>query len=156
VCQGTIYLVRSQFEEGEAALAQAAVALESPGDRAACNEEGKERERLLALAMLLISQGRLGFFVHGRDRVDTLIARGVELLRPLGAGPELAQAYVVAIWYGIGEEPVEFERLLDESQAISEEAGDRRGVARWVAARSWAAGKDPARVAELAQEWLAG
>ena len=149
------YLVRSRFEEGEAAFAQAAAALESPLGRAACSEEGQERERLLALGMLLIYQGRLGFFVYGHDRVETLIARGVELLRPLGAGPELAQAYLAALWHGIGEEPVEFERLLNESQAIFEEAGDRRGVARCVAARAFAFGLSREETVRLLRESLA-
>ncbi len=149
------YLVRSRFEEGEAALAQAAAALESPRCRAAYAGEGPERERLLALGLIPIYEGRLGFFVYGRDRVDTLIARGVELLRPLGAGLELAQAYLVALWYGIGEEPVEFERLLDESQAIFEEAGDRRGVARCVAARAFAFGLSREETVRLLRESLA-
>lgn len=67
------HLVRSRFEEGEVAFGQAAASLDSMECRAACTGEGQEGERLLALGMILIFRGRLGFFVYQRDRVDDLI-----------------------------------------------------------------------------------
>jgi len=79
----------------------------------------------------------------------------VEKLRPLGAGTELAQAYLACAWHGSGDLPIDLERVLDESQAIFEAAGDRRGVARCLAARAFAFGQSREEAVRLLHESLA-
>lgn len=79
----------------------------------------------------------------------------MEKLRPLGAGTELAQAYLACAWHGSGDLPIDLERVLDESQAIFEAAGDRRGVARCLAARAFAFGQSREEAVRLLHESLA-
>jgi len=147
------YLVRSRFEEGEGVFGRASAALDSPDCRAACAGEA-ERQRLLALGLMLVYQGHLAFFVHNLDRVDALIRRAIDLLRPMGAGLELARAFLAAAWYGVGEQPMDIERLLDESQEIFEQAGDRRGVARCLAARATGFGQSRDEAVRLLRDSL--
>jgi predicted ATPase/DNA-binding SARP family transcriptional activator len=120
------YEGRSLFQEGEEAFGQTVAALKPEASPPAA--WGVERD--VALGMALAFQGYLGYFFQTREQAMALVRGGLEILRPLGVGKELALASTLAIHSGALEDAAEAERMLQESLAVFEAIGDRWGIAR--------------------------
>jgi DNA-binding SARP family transcriptional activator/predicted ATPase len=110
--------IGSRFEEGAQLFAQAADAID---DR----EEPKHRR----LAGLL--RAAQGWFVAcgGPARGRDVVARGLELLEPLGPGPELAFASVVGAIVGVWPTRKEVSEKLTSAASMFEKGKDEWGLA---------------------------
>jgi predicted ATPase/DNA-binding SARP family transcriptional activator len=131
------YEMRSLFEEGEQAFAQAVKMLEA---RASQDGEAKA-----AFGIALALQGALCSRLYDFEGAANTLRRSIALLRPLGASWELALANSMSLYGGAAEGMAEAEQLLQESLAIFRSLGDRWGVAfalswfHWTAHHLWGA-----------------
>lgn len=124
------WLVRKGFAEGEQSFGQAADELESPDCIAACQGTGLSTQRLRALGLVLAFQGHMAQYSVSRPAAIAIQKRGLEVLRPLGMGRELALANLHAAFWTETEDYGETEAALRDSLAYFEGSGDLWGVAR--------------------------
>jgi tetratricopeptide (TPR) repeat protein len=118
------YEMRSLFEEGEQAFAQAAAMLEA--------KAGQGVEADVALGLALAFQGRLRYRrIWEQEEVVPLLRRSLAILRQAGAEEELGLVLAFAFDPGVVENVAEAEKLLHESLAINRKLGRR-----WEAAYS--------------------
>jgi predicted ATPase/DNA-binding SARP family transcriptional activator len=137
------YEMRSLFEEGEEAFAQAVTMLEGKaGQGVAARGDGADE---VALGVTLALKGALCSRLYDFEDAVKMLRRSLTLLRRLGAPRELALADGMALYGGAPEGVAEAEQLMQESLQIYRGLGDRWGAAfvlswfHWTAHHLWGA-----------------